>query len=64
MRKGVLLPFQGDGCTYILPRALPWAMCLLAFQADIPIVVMVKYHAAHGFCQAVDYFKLTHHYIT
>ena len=37
---------------------------MLAFQADIPIVVMVKYHAVHGFCQAVDYFKLTHHYIT
>ena len=29
----MLLPFQGVGCTHHLPRALPWADCLLAFQA-------------------------------
>ena len=29
----MLLPFQGGGCARHLPRALPWATCLLAFQA-------------------------------
>ena len=31
----MLLPLQGDGCTYQLPRAMPWAMGLLAFQAAV-----------------------------
>ena len=31
-----LLPFQGDDNPVIIPRALPWADCLLAFQAVLP----------------------------
>ena len=30
--KQMLLPFQGDCCALRLPRALPWAMCLMPFQ--------------------------------
>ena len=29
----MLLPFQGDGHTYLTPRVLPWAKFSLAFQA-------------------------------
>ena len=29
----MLLPFQGDPAIATKPRAMPWAMCLLAFQA-------------------------------
>jgi len=28
-----LLPLQGDSCVLPIPRALPWAIVLLAFQA-------------------------------
>jgi hypothetical protein len=29
----LLLPFQGVGYALLLPRAMPWAMGFLAFQA-------------------------------
>ncbi|MCR4809874.1 MAG: hypothetical protein K5896_08435 [Prevotella sp.] len=28
-----LLPFQGEFTLVLVPRAMPWAECLLAFQA-------------------------------
>ncbi len=34
----MLLPFQGEHCVAFIPRALPWAMCLLAFQAVFAMV--------------------------
>ena len=31
--KQMLLPFQGEPVHILVPRAMPWAMCLLALQA-------------------------------
>ena len=36
--EGLLLPFQGEFAHFLAPRAMPWAECLLAFQA-------VRYHS-------------------
>ena len=35
----MLLPFQGANPNVHRPRALPWAGCLLAFQAVTPRIV-------------------------
>jgi len=31
----MLLPFQGEYRTCYIPRAMPWAMCLLVFQTAL-----------------------------
>ena len=35
----MLLPLQGANPNIHRPRALPWAVCLLAFQAVTPLLV-------------------------
>ena len=38
-----LLPFQGDDNPAFIPRALPWADCLLAFQAVLRKHTIITY---------------------
>ena len=38
----MLLPFQGEGCVPHQPRAMPWAGCLLAFQAVLAELAKVE----------------------
>ena len=38
----MLLLFQGDGCVSSIPKALPWAMGFLAFQAVFAELAYLK----------------------
>ena len=43
LHGSILLPLQGEGTTAIIPRAMPWAECYLALQADCRLPADVHY---------------------